>query len=92
MKARAALRDTPQGERVVSTLVEMFNTLTGHELSEADGWKFMLLVKLVRSENGKYHPDDYVDLAAYSSLLGECESKENEDTDNVGPPSGVSPG
>lgn len=104
MKERAALRDSPNGERVVETIVEMFNSLTGHELSEADGWKFLLLLKLVRSENGKYHADDYVDLAAYSVLLGECESKEvemreaiaedmygkNENTNTVGPTSRVS--
>lgn len=89
MQARAALRDSPDGERAVETIVEMFNTLTGHELSEADGWKFLLLLKLVRSENGVYHADDYVDLGAYSALLGECESKNNENTNTVGPASGV---
>lgn len=75
MQERAALRDSPDGERAVETIVEMFNTLTGHKLSEADGWKFLLLLKLVRSENGAYHADDYVDLSAYGALLGECEAK-----------------
>lgn len=75
MEERAKLRDKPDGERVVETLVIMFNTLTGHRLSEADGWKFLLLLKLVRGENGDYHPDDYIDLAAYSGLLGEAEAR-----------------
>ncbi len=73
MQERARLRDKPNGERSVADTVAMFNHLTKHELSEADGWKFLLLLKLVRAENGDFHADDYVDLAAYSGLLGECE-------------------
>jgi hypothetical protein len=79
MEARAALRDTPGGERTVGTITAMFNILTGHNLSEPDGWKFLLLLKLVRAENGGYHADDYVDLSAYGALLGESESRLERD-------------
>jgi hypothetical protein len=36
---------------------------------------FLVVLKIVRSRNGKYNRDDYVDLAAYAGLLGECESQ-----------------
>jgi hypothetical protein len=75
MDARAELRDQPDGERTVKTIVETFNALTNHVLTEEDGWTFLLLLKLVRSRTGKFHFDDYTDLCAYSSLLGECKAR-----------------
>ncbi len=32
----------------------------------------LLLVKLSRSCNGKFNPDDYIDLLGYGALAGEC--------------------
>lgn len=78
MEERAKLRDSPDGERVVHTVVKMFNILTDSELTVSEGWKFLLLLKLARAENGSYHQDDFVDLSAYSALLGECEAEEKE--------------
>jgi hypothetical protein len=75
MKQRAQLRDKPEGERSMATIVEAFNALTGKTLTEAEGWEFMLLLKMVRGRQGSFHADDYVDGAAYFGLLGECESK-----------------
>ena len=74
MKDRAALRDTPGGERTAGKIAQVFNALTGHNITEADAWTFFIVMKLVRSRNGKYHRDDYIDMAAFSGLLGECES------------------
>lgn len=74
MKARAALRDQPTGERSMETIVKTFNTLTGHNLSVAEGWEFMILLKMVRGRQGHFNDDDYVDGAAYFALLGEQES------------------
>jgi hypothetical protein len=74
MSARAQLRDKPQGERSMESIVKTFNALTGHNLTEAEGWEFMILLKMVRGRQGKYNKDDYVDGAAYFGLLGECES------------------
>jgi hypothetical protein len=75
MKQRAALRDAEDGERTAAKIAEVFNAITGHEISEADAWMFLVVLKIVRSRNGKYNRDDYVDLAAYAGLLGECESQ-----------------
>jgi hypothetical protein len=74
MAARAALRDQPGGERTMENIVRVFNALTGRDLTEAEGWEFMICLKLVRGRNGHFNADDYVDAAAYSSLLGEHES------------------
>lgn len=72
LKDRAATYDNPQGERSIGKTVEMFNTLTGHQLTEEQGWKFMALLKLVRSEQGDYKADSYEDGAAYIALAGEA--------------------
>ena len=75
MKARAALRDKPQGERSMEAIVAGFNGATGHSISEEDGWLFMVLLKAVRGRQGFYNKDDFVDGAAYFGLMGESASK-----------------
>lgn len=82
MKDRAAQRDVQNhtntgksGERSMKSTVDAFNALTGHNLTEEEGWEFMILLKLVRGRQGDFRADDYVDAAAYSALLGECASK-----------------
>ncbi len=75
MKDRASQRDnSPEGERSMASTVKAFNALTGHDLTESEGWEFMILLKLVRGRQGKFRADDYIDAAAYSGLLGECAS------------------
>lgn len=83
MKDRAAQRDVnpshtgSPGERSMAATVKAFNALTGLELTEANGWEFMILLKLVRGRQGAFREDDYVDAAAYAGLLGECASARN---------------
>jgi len=72
MADRATFYDAPQGERSMAKTVELFNVLKGTELTEEDGWKFMQLLKLVRSEQGNFRADNFVDGAAYVSLAGEA--------------------
>ncbi len=74
MEARAQLRDTPEGERTAKKIADVFNAITGRDLTEADAWLFLIILKIVRGQSGSYNRDDYVDLSAYASLLGECES------------------
>ena len=69
---RAAQRDQAQGERSMARTVAAFNALTGHQLSERDGWLFMVALKAARAcctPTGQ--PDDYEDLSAYGALAGE---------------------
>jgi len=75
LDARAALRDTPDGERSMSATVNAFNALTGKDLSEVEGWQFMALLKLARAQHGNVHTDDYIDGAAYMALAGEAAAK-----------------
>ena len=77
MAQRAVFRDTAEGERSMEDAVNAFNILTGHKLSETDGWKFMKILKMARAKNGKYNEDDYSDGVAYSALEAESASKEN---------------
>ena len=73
---RGVERDKPNGERSMKSTVEAFNALTGHSLSESNGWLFMLCLKAARAEGGCFKADDYVDGAAYFALYGEAAAKE----------------
>lgn len=67
-----------QQERSMGKVVAMFNALTGHELTNEQGWKFMCLLKLARSEQGEFSLDSFIDLAAYTALAGEEAAKCNQ--------------
>lgn len=60
------------GERSMEQTVAIFKAFTGIELSELDGWRFLICLKMARSTTGKPKLDTYVDLSAYSALAGEC--------------------
>lgn len=70
IEARGALRDTGQ-ERSMARTVAAFNALTGHDLSEVDGWTFMVLLKLAR-EQSAHDADNWIDAAGYVGLAGEA--------------------
>ena len=68
---RAAQRDSEK-ERSMARCVAAFNGLTKHNLTEEEGWMFMVVLKMARALNGsKFVKDDYVDGAAYMALAGE---------------------
>jgi hypothetical protein len=75
MRDRAATYDKPEGERSMSATVVAFNAITGHELTEQHGWQFMELLKMVRSNQGAYRADSFVDGAAYAALAGEAAAR-----------------
>ena len=75
---RASTYDNPQGERSMGRTVEAFNTITGNKLTEEQGYLFMVLLKAVRSQQGKYKSDSYEDGAAYFALMGETGEKERK--------------
>lgn len=80
MKDRASQRDAEDGERSMRRCVEAFNALEGTNLTETQGWRFMIMLKMARSVSGDFTADDYEDMAAYSGLAGECASTQ-ETTD-----------
>lgn len=72
MEDRAASRDNPN-ERSMARTVAAFNALTGQDLTEEEGWAFMVCLKEARALGGsKKVEDDYIDGAAYFALQGEC--------------------
>lgn len=76
MRERAAQRDKPEGERSMASTVAAFNALTGHNLSERDGWFFMVTLKMARAcATPTGREDDYIDIAAYGGLAGESVTK-----------------
>lgn len=69
---RGQQRDQPQGERSMPAVVAAFNALSGHAITEQQGWLFMALVKIKRAQTGKPDADHYVDGANYFALAGEA--------------------
>lgn len=73
MHDRAATYDAPEGERSMGKTVAAFNAVTGHTLRESEGWLFMSLLKMVRSETRtEPHQDSLEDNIAYAALYAEA--------------------
>lgn len=69
---RAATYDRPEGERSMAKTVCMFNELVGGPaMTTEQGWLFMGLLKMVRSQQGNFKQDNYEDGAAYFALAAE---------------------
>jgi hypothetical protein len=81
MKDRSATYDKPAGERSMGATVDAFRSITGHDLTEEQGWLFMGLLKMVRSQQGGFRADNYEDLAAYAGLQGEAAWAERANQD-----------
>lgn len=75
-----------EAERSMARTIKMFNTLHGTNLTEAQGWTLLALLKMVRGSTGKLRPDDFIDLIGYCALLTESvlaeSSKEIPDDTN----------
>lgn len=77
MRARAATYDKPDGERSMGKTVAAFNAVTGRDLSEAEGWLLLQLLKDVRLfQRPGYHADSAEDCLAYSALKAEAKMAE----------------
>ena len=74
MRERATTYDTPNGERSMGKTVQMFNALMGGDryMTTEQGWMFMALLKIVRSQQGDLKLDNYEDLVAYAALAAEA--------------------
>lgn len=72
MTERGKQYDQPGGERSMGKAVAALNAITGRDLTEAEGWLLMSLVKRVRQHSGAgYHRDSAEDAVAYSALEAE---------------------
>ena len=68
---RAKERDQDE-ERSMSATVNAFNAMYNLNLTEEQGWMFMVFLKASRSKYGIVKLDDYVDGSGYFSLAGEA--------------------
>lgn len=84
LQDRAVTYDNPEGERSMAKTVAMFNALTDVNITEEQGWKFMALLKLVRSEQGNFKADNFEDGSAYVALAGEAASKNQKYVPKLG--------
>lgn len=76
MRDRSSERDTEK-ERAMAKTVALFNAaFPDHEISEYQGWMFMMFLKMARAHGGSFREDDYLDMAAYAALAGECRAQE----------------
>lgn len=66
--------DAPGGERSMGRTVQAFNAITGRDLTEAEGWLLLQVLKDVRQWQNpdKFHEDSALDGVAYSSLKAEA--------------------
>lgn len=76
MQDRAKTYDKPAGERSMAATVTAFNAITGHNLTEEQGWLLMGVLKMVRSQQGALRMDNYEDEAAYAALRAEAAHRE----------------
>jgi hypothetical protein len=73
MVERGKNYDSPEGERSMDRVVRAFNAITGADMTEAQGWLFMQVLKDVRQWQAKgYHQDSAEDGIAYAALKAEC--------------------
>lgn len=75
---RGKERDLEDGERTIPRCVTAFNSVTGHKLTNTDGWLFMQILKMCRSTQGAYKYDDFRDGIGYAALRAEEARMEHE--------------
>lgn len=73
MNERAHQYDKPEGERSMGKTVQAFNAITGRDLTEAEGWLLLQVLKDVRQwQRPDFHQDSADDGIAYSALKAEA--------------------
>lgn len=76
MTDRAAIYDKPEGERSMGATVEAFNAIAGRDLTEAEGWLLLGVLKYVRAfQRPGYHADSVEDAVSYAALMGEAKAR-----------------
>ncbi|MGL4261431.1 MAG: hypothetical protein ACRCTX_07405 [Afipia sp.] len=73
MRDRATTYDKPEGERSMGKTVAAFNAITGRDLTTAEGWLMLAVLKQVRAfQNPSVpHVDSLEDGPAYLALMAE---------------------
>lgn len=77
MAERGKQYDKPEGERSMGKCVAAFNVITGQNLTEAEGWLLLQILKDVRQwQRPGYHADSAEDCIAYAALKAEAKQAE----------------
>lgn len=77
MAQRATTYDAEGGERSMGKAVAALNAITGQDVTEAQGWLLMELLKNVRLfARPAFHQDSAEDGVAYAALMGEAKARE----------------
>lgn len=77
LRDRAATYDAPGGERSMGKAVSAFNAIRDRDLTEAEGWLLIQLLKDVRLFSAPgYHADSAEDCIAYAALKAEAKAGE----------------
>ena len=79
LKERGINYDNKEGERSIAKTVKVFNALTGLALTPEQGAIYMVILKMVRTQQGEFKADSYEDGAAYFALAGEEASVVDDD-------------
>lgn len=73
MESRSKEYDRPEGERSMGRTIEAFNAVAGRNLTEAEGWLLLQLLKDVRQwQRPEFHRDSAEDCVAYAALKAEA--------------------
>jgi len=73
MISRGEEYDSSAGERSMSKAVAAFNAITGHMLTESEGWLLLQILKDCRQwQKEAFHEDSAVDCVAYAALKAEA--------------------
>ena len=77
IKDRASTYDSPEGERSALKTAQAFNAITGKDLTEAEVFLLLQILKDVRQwQKGIPHQDSLEDCIAYAALKAEAKEKE----------------
>ena len=85
MASRASTYDAEGGERSMGKAVDAFNAIHGTDITEAQGWHLLQILKDVRLfTSPSYHADSAEDCVAYAALKAEAKAKERTNQDDEG--------
>lgn len=71
-------RGAPKGEETMKFTAKAFSVVTGIDITTEQGHLFMVLHKMVRSQQGPYHQDNYIDGQNYFALAGEAACRDRK--------------
>lgn len=66
-------------ENNLKLIAEFWSSYLGTELTPTDVANMMVLLKVARTNSGKMHLDNYIDMAGYASLAYEVTKEEKDD-------------